>query len=269
MPGSRAVEAAVRNSGPIRRAWEKWLERFLVIVGVVCLGYYAHQTIEARNFQREQAAAFEAALSGDPRLASAVVDRSVESRPTTSSATSDTATTAAGPTPSARPASVAPGVTGRRTLPTDDQWKASKTTSVKHLGSNVMALLDIPRLKLSSAVISGDDAEVLDVAVGHLPDTPKPWEGGNSALAAHRDGLFRPLRRIRVGDELRVRSQHGEFMYRVRETKIVAPDDLSVLAPTDTPSLTLITCYPFNFIGSAPKRFIVHADRVDSALSTQ
>jgi sortase A len=132
-----------------------------------------------------------------------------------------------------------------------------------------LALLEIPRLKVSNVVMSGDDPEVLDVAIGHLPDTPKPWELGNSALAAHRDGLFRPLRRIRLGDEIRVRTAHGDFTYRVRDTKIVAPDDLSVLAPTETPTLTLITCYPFNFVGSAPKRFIVHAERVDTALSTQ
>ena len=127
----------------------------------------------------------------------------------------------------------------------------------------VVALLDIPRLKLTSPVLPGDAAETLDVAVGHLPDTPKPWESGNTAFAAHRDGLFRPLRHIRVGDDVRVRTEHGEFMYRVRETKIVTPDDLSVIAPTETPTLTLITCYPFNFVGQAPQRFIVHADRVE------
>ena len=126
----------------------------------------------------------------------------------------------------------------------------------------MLAILDIPRLNLSTPVLSGDDAVTLDVAVGHLPDTPLPWEVGNSALAAHRDGLFRPLRDIRVGDGVRLRTQRGDFTYRVRETKIVMPDDLSVLAPTDDHTLTLITCYPFNFVGNAPKRFIVHADRV-------
>jgi sortase A len=110
--------------------------------------------------------------------------------------------------------------------------------------------------------MSGDDEATLDLAVGHLPDTPRPWEPGNSAMAAHRDGLFRPLRRIKVGDELRVRTRHGDFTYRVRETKIVMPDDLSVLEPTANATVTLITCYPFDFIGHAPKRFIVHADRV-------
>jgi sortase A len=125
-----------------------------------------------------------------------------------------------------------------------------------------MAILEIPRLKVSSVILSGDGASVLDKAIGHLPDTPLPWEPGNSALAAHRDGLFRPLRGIRHGDEIRVRSARGEQTYRVRETKIVTPDDLSVLEPASTDMLTLITCYPFNFVGNAPKRFIVHAERI-------
>ena len=128
---------------------------------------------------------------------------------------------------------------------------------------NALAVLEIPRLRLVAPVLSGDDAETLAVGIGHLPDTPKPWEEGNSALAAHRDTIFRPLRRIRIGDEVRVRTLHGEFAYRVRNTLVVQPDDLSVLAPTSTPTLTLITCYPFDFVGHAPKRFIVHAERIE------
>jgi sortase A len=125
----------------------------------------------------------------------------------------------------------------------------------------MVGILEIPRLNISSAVMSGDDARTLDKAVGHLPDTPKPWESGNSAVAAHRDGLFRPLKNIKVGDDLRMRTAHGEFTYRVRELKIVMPQDLSVLESTDTDTLTLITCYPFNYVGSAPKRFVVQATR--------
>jgi sortase A len=127
---------------------------------------------------------------------------------------------------------------------------------------NLIGMLDIPRLRLSTPVVTGDDDKTLQVAVGHLPDTPRPWEPGNSALAAHRDGLFRPLKNIRLGDALRVRTTHGNLEYRVRDIKIVTPDDLSVLEPTSADTLTLITCYPFNYIGAAPKRFIVQAERV-------
>jgi sortase A len=126
----------------------------------------------------------------------------------------------------------------------------------------VIAMIDIPRLNVSAPVMSGDGDDTLDVAIGHLPDTPKPWERGNTAFAAHRDGLFRPLEHIRVGDDVRVRSVHGEFVYRVRRTKVVTPEDLSVLKPTGTDTLTLITCYPFSYVGHAPRRFIVQAERV-------
>ena len=123
--------------------------------------------------------------------------------------------------------------------------------------------VDIPRLKLSAAVAEGDDNKTLGKAVGHLPDTPLPWERrGNVGLAAHRDGLFRRLEKIRLEDDVRVVTRRGEYHYRVKKTHIVDPDDVWVLAPTATPTVTLITCYPFSFVGNAPQRFIVQAELV-------
>jgi sortase A len=122
--------------------------------------------------------------------------------------------------------------------------------------------LEIARVGLSGVVVEGDDDSVLDRAIGHLPDTPLPWHTGNSALAAHRDALFRPLRGVRLGDVLRLKTPHGDFDYVVRETAIVKPDALWVLDPTPVSMLTLISCYPFNFIGNAPMRFIVRAERM-------
>ena len=90
-------------------------------------------------------------------------------------------------------------------------------------------MLDVPRLQLSTPVIEGDDDGTLKRAVGHLPDTPMPWEEGNSALAGHRDGLFRPLKDVKVGDEIRFRTTREQFRYRVTKTSIVKPDDVSVL----------------------------------------
>jgi sortase A len=121
--------------------------------------------------------------------------------------------------------------------------------------------LEIPRLDLSVIVMEGDDEATLTHAAGHLRGTALPWENGNAAIAAHRDTFFRPLKDVRCGDEIRVTSAHGVFLYRVRDTRIVAPDDLSVLAPARGRALTLVTCYPFYYIGAAPKRFIVWADR--------
>jgi LPXTG-site transpeptidase (sortase) family protein len=126
----------------------------------------------------------------------------------------------------------------------------------------LVGMLDVPRLNLTTPVIEGDDDTTLKRAVGHLPDTPLPWEEGNSALAGHRDGLFRPLKDIKVGDEIRFRTSRQELRYRVTHTSIVKPDDVSVLEQRKKPSLTLITCYPFYYVGNAPKRFIIHAERL-------
>lgn len=128
----------------------------------------------------------------------------------------------------------------------------------------IIGRVDIPRLNLSAAVAEGDDDKTLKSAVGHLPDTPLPWQRrGNVALAAHRDGLFRPLEKIRIEDEVRIVTARGEYHYRVKKTHIVDPDDVWVIAPTDTPTITLITCYPFSFVGNAPQRFIVQAELVE------
>ena len=126
------------------------------------------------------------------------------------------------------------------------------------------AILDIPRLGVSVVVADGDDARVLRVAVGHVPGTPWPWESGNSALAGHRDTFFRPLERIRVGDTLRMVTPRGDLLYTVRRTLVVRPEETWVLGATRLPTLTLVTCYPFSFVGRAPRRFVVQAQRADS-----
>jgi len=122
--------------------------------------------------------------------------------------------------------------------------------------------LEAPRVHLSVMVEDGDDDGTLKVAAGHLPDTPLPWEIGNSAVAGHRDSFFRPLAGIRVNDRLRLVTPHGEFHYAVANVRVVEPNDLSVLTQNGRSSLTLITCYPFSYVGRAPKRFIVRADHV-------
>jgi sortase A len=130
---------------------------------------------------------------------------------------------------------------------------------------SLIGSLDIPRLRLTAMIAEGDDDATLNMAIGHLSDTPLPWQEGNSTLAGHRDTFFRPLQHIRVGDELRVSTVRGDFRYQVRETMVVGPDDVWVLDPTDRPMLTLITCYPFNYVGKAPRRFIVRAERTSTS----
>lgn len=142
------------------------------------------------------------------------------------------------------------------------------TRPVKPLATGeLIGRVEIPRLRLSAAVAEGDDDKTLGKAVGHLPDTPLPWHRrGNVALAAHRDGLFRRLEHIRLNDDVRMITPRGEFHYRVTKTHIVDPDDVWVIAPTATPTITLITCYPFSFVGNAPRRFIVQAQLVEKDL---
>jgi sortase A len=125
-----------------------------------------------------------------------------------------------------------------------------------------IGVLEIPRLRLSSVVLEGDETAALLLGVGHLSDTPFPWRDGNSVFAAHRDTFFRGLGKIRPRDVIKFRTADAEFDYRVQETKIVQPTDVGVLAPTRSSTLTLITCYPFTYIGPAPQRFVVRAERV-------
>ena len=127
-------------------------------------------------------------------------------------------------------------------------------------------LLEIPRIGMSEAFAEGDDDSTLRKAIGHLPDTPLPWSQGNAAFAGHRDQHFRPLKNIRRGDDLRLVTPRGTLLYRVRDLFIVEPSEVWVLAPTNGRELTLITCYPFSYIGHAPKRFVVKAEPADDAL---
>lgn len=120
--------------------------------------------------------------------------------------------------------------------------------------------IEMPRLSLSAVAREGVDERTLDLAVGHVPGTALPGDAGNAAFAAHRDTFFRPLRHVHTGDVITVNTPRGRFRYIVTTTRVVSPDDVSVLDPTTDPTLTLVTCYPFTYIGSAPFRFIVRAE---------
>ena len=123
----------------------------------------------------------------------------------------------------------------------------------------------IRRLGLSTVIVEGDGDLTLVYAAGHIPGTALPGDAGNAALAGHRDGVFRALARIRRGDVVSVTTPAGTFHYAVDSLRVVKPEDTWVLRPTRRPTLTLITCYPFRYIGDAPDRFIVQARLVGSA----
>jgi sortase A len=122
-----------------------------------------------------------------------------------------------------------------------------------------LAVLRIPRLGLEVAVLPGTDDRTLDRAIGHIDDTALPGADGNSGIAGHRDGFFRGLKDIAEGDAIELETAKVKEVYRVERTWIVAPEDVWVLDPTPTRALTLVTCYPFYYIGPAPQRFIVRA----------
>jgi sortase A len=126
---------------------------------------------------------------------------------------------------------------------------------------DVLGRLDIPRLDLSVAVLQGTSSRILREGAGHIEGTALPGQGGNSGIAGHRDTFFRGLKDIRKNDEIQFQSTTGLLRYQVDWVKVVAPDDLSVLVPTSESTLTLVTCYPFYFIGAAPKRFVVRAHK--------
>jgi sortase A len=124
---------------------------------------------------------------------------------------------------------------------------------------NVLGRIEIPRLGLMVAILEGTTSRTLNVGVGHIKGTALPGEQGNIGIAGHRDTYFRALKNIQMGDEIRVQTATGLSRYKVNWVQIIAPDDIQVLAPSASSTLTLVTCYPFYFIGAAPKRFVVHA----------
>ncbi len=126
----------------------------------------------------------------------------------------------------------------------------------------VLGRIDIPRIGLTVAILQGTKSKTLRLGVGHIRGTPLPGQGGNVGIAGHRDTWFRNLKDIRTGDEIQIETVAGLSKYKVDWAQIVAPNDVSVLAPSAESALTLVTCYPFYYVGPAPKRFVVHARKL-------
>jgi sortase A len=147
-----------------------------------------------------------------------------------------------------------------------DVRNQSRARRVPPPEGSLIGRVEVPRLGVSAIVREGDDAATLRRAVGHIPETALPGEPGNLALAGHRDTFFRGLRHVRTGDRIAVRTPNAVYEYEVVETRVVEPADVSVLADTPRQTLTLVTCYPFGYVGPAPKRFIVRAELTDRAV---
>lgn len=151
-------------------------------------------------------------------------------------------------------------------------WSRARVQAFRRspLGEVPEGVLRIPSLALTVPIYAGTTSAELDHGAGHIRGTAALDSAGNAAIAGHRDGFFRGLSRLEPGQTLYVETLKGTRRYRVTQTRVVAPSDLSVLQPTPRPSITLVTCYPFYFVGPAPRRFIVRAElfpsRRDAAL---
>jgi sortase A len=135
-----------------------------------------------------------------------------------------------------------------------------KRTVIKHVPrGSVLAKFEIPRLDISLVVLEGSDLSTLDKSIGHVDDTAMPGELGNIAIAGHRNTHFKKLEWIRKGDEILLETKDDQYRYQVESVQLVAPDDVQVLDDALGPAVTLITCFPFEYVGHAPERFVVRA----------
>jgi sortase A len=141
-----------------------------------------------------------------------------------------------------------------------DKGDPKASTPPPPAAGTLLGRLQAPSVKLSTVVLEGSDDATLSRGSGHIEDTPFPGEAGNVGIAGHRDTTFRALRNIHIGDPLVYTAGGRLYRYRISKTMIVGPDDVYVLDPTPQPALTLVTCYPFEFVGHAPRRFIVRAE---------
>jgi sortase A len=156
--------------------------------------------------------------------------------------------------------------------PDQSLWSPGRVTAWQKALSgpepDPLAVLRIPKIHLAAPVLPGTDDVTLDRAVGLIEGTATPGTDGNAGIAGHRDGFFRGLKEIVPGDVIELDTLQGHDSYRVERVWIVDPEDVSVLDPTPTRALTLVTCYPFYFVGSAPKRYIVQATFGEPALAS-
>jgi sortase A len=143
-----------------------------------------------------------------------------------------------------------------------DRQLAESGRAPAPVADGLIGRIEIPRLLVSVVVVEGIDKTSLRRAVGHIPGTALPGQPGNVGLAGHRDTFFRPLKDLKLKDEVRVSTLQGDFKYEVESLRVVEPDNVGVLAASAENVLTLVTCYPFYYFGPAPQRWIVRARQV-------
>lgn len=223
----RSQRSYLRRAHPFLR----WSAHLFFAIGTLALGYYGFVLLDAWFFQAYHAWRFQRALKDpDSSVGSSTHDHTAPPLPT---------------------------LTGSNQVRRENPNRATA-------GGGSLGRIEVPRIGLTAMIVEGTDAKILQRAVGHVAGTALPGEPGNIAIAAHRDTFFRALRNIRKDDEITLTTLDGTYSYRVDSTQVVDPDDTAVISASANSILTLVTCYPFYFVGPAPKRFVVRAHRIPS-----
>lgn len=212
-----------------RRAGLRWCRYPFLLIGFIALAYWSYVLLEAKVFQAYETWRFQQAL------------KSVT--PPNSSHESSNSLIPATPPP------------GTGNVGTESRGMAGPNGSI-------LGRIEISSIGLSVMILEGTDGRTLRRGVGHISGTALPGEPGNVAFAGHRDTFFRPLRNIHMDDEITLTTLKGVYRYRVDSTELVKPEDTVVLKDSADAVLTLVTCYPFYYVGPAPRRFIVRALRI-------
>lgn len=220
-----------RNSPTRTTSFLRWSRNLSLGVGVLFLGYYGYVLLDARLFETCQNRRFQQALKSSTPLNSGSGNLHVSPLPSA-------------PAESNRVRNESPDLAGR--------------------AGSVLGRIEISAIGVEAMIVEGIDAKTLRRGVGHFPGTPLPGQQGNVAIAGHRDTFFRALRNIREDHEITLETLNGTWRYRVDSTQVVDPGDVYVLDNSTEAILTLVTCYPFNFVGPAPRRFIVRAHRLSA-----
>lgn len=210
-----------------------WVERALLIAGLLLLGFYIAARIEGVLRSRAALAKF-AALTA--------------------------------PAVTTNPSDGAESAQSLQLPPSEidfSGWDAGRIRAYENsataTSSAPIGILRIPKIHLAAPLFEGTDDLTLNHGVGRIEGTARPGEPGNLGIAGHRDGFFRGLKELKTGDTIDLETLHGTGTYVVSQIRIVDPADFGVLEPGPAPSLTLVTCYPFYFVGSAPNRYIITA----------
>jgi sortase A len=273
-----AVESdVVPTTHRVRPRWLGWLERTLWVGGALALVWVAWGWVDARLYQaREERLLEEALLRGTPGPAS----RPAEAEGIPADELSPAGQRGAAGAPAAsgevgRPATPRRDAEGRSATgaarstrapvrPSADGASATGKVTAVSLAAPTLARISLPRVGIRVMVASDVGHQSLRRAVGHIPGTSPLGSAGNVGIAGHRDTFFRPLKGVRIGDEIVLTTPGAVTRYRVQWAEVMSADDPAPLRQTDYPALTLVTCYPFYYVGNAPDRFVVRARLVES-----